>query len=197
LTDKETTWESRLERVGKQQDKEAFVELFEHFSPQLKAFLLNGGTTPDKAEELVQETMIKVWQKAPGFDASIAAASTWIYTIARNTRIDWLRKRSRQDPAKLTAEDVYNDREEPTPYSSLVQNRSRRQVADQMKLLPSDQLSVLHLMYFQGKSGQQVADELGLPLGTVKSRIRLALNKMRIAMVDNGAGVEKAFGEPS
>ncbi len=176
-------WNRCIERISESQDREAFTALFSHFSPMLKAFLLkSGGVTPENAEELVQETMIKVWRKAPTFSASQASASTWIYTIARNTRIDWLRQQARKDPNDLNAEDIYDERETPTPFSSLVHLRNKRQIGEQLKLLPRDQSEVLQMMYFQGKSGQQVADALDLPLGTVKSRIRLALRKLKLSM---------------
>ena len=97
-------WNDHIERVGKNKDKAAFQSLFKHFSPYLKAFLIkSGGVTPENAEELVQETMIKVWRKAPSYSSSQASASTWIYTIALNTRIDWLRKQNRQNPDLLHA----------------------------------------------------------------------------------------------
>ncbi len=176
-------WNECIEKVGKNQDKAAFSKLFAHFSPFLKAFLIkSGGVTPENAEELVQETMIKVWRKAPTFSASQASASTWIYTIARNTRIDWLRKQNRQNPDSLNADDLYDDREEQTPFSSMVSIRNKKNIAEQLKLLPREQAEVLNMMYFQGKSGQQVADSLDLPLGTVKSRIRLALNKLKLGL---------------
>lgn len=184
LVSESTNWNKMIERVGQNQDREAFSALFARFSPFLKAFLIkSGGVTPENAEELVQETMIKVWRKAPTFSASQASASTWIYTIARNTRIDWLRKQNRQNPDELNAEDVYDEREDPTPYSSLVQIRNKKHINEQLGKLPDEQAEVLKLMYFQGKSGQQVADTLGLPLGTVKSRIRLALNKMKLGLM--------------
>lgn len=182
-------WNECIELVGLNQDKVAFGKLFAHFTPFLKAFLMkSGGVTPENAEELVQETMIKVWRKAPTFSASQASASTWIYTIARNTRIDWLRKQNRQNPDELHADDIYDERDDPTPYSSLVQIRNKKHITEQLGHLPPEQAEVLKLMYFQGKSGQQVADSLDLPLGTVKSRIRLALNKMKL-------GLTPAFGE--
>ena len=184
LASDSTNWDTMIERVGQNQDKEAFSALFAHFSPFLKAFLIkSGGVTPESAEELVQETMIKVWRKAPTFSASQASASTWIYTIARNTRIDWLRKQNRQNPDELNADDLYDEREDPTPYSSLVQIRNKKHIDEQLGKLPDEQAEVLKMMYFQGKSGQQVADSLGLPLGTVKSRIRLALNKMKLGLM--------------
>jgi RNA polymerase sigma-70 factor (ECF subfamily) len=194
LSNTEKIWEGHIERIGKHRDRAAFGELFNHFSPQLKSFLMNAGTTAEQAEELVQETMIKVWRKAPTYVASKAAANTWIYTIARNTRIDWLRKQGRQNPNQISAEDLYDEREEQTPYSSLVQIRARTQVSDLMKQLPAEQVAVLQHMYFQGKSGQEVAEELGLPLGTVKSRIRLALARLKLVLVDSSAHGERADG---
>lgn len=183
LTNDAEDWNRCIEHVGSHQDKKAFSRLFAHFSPYLKAFLMkSGGVSPENAEELVQETMIKVWRKAPTFSASQASASTWIYTIARNTRIDWLRKQNRQNVDELNADDVYAERDEPTPYSSLVHIRNKKNISEQLGQLPVEQAEVLRLMYFQGKSGQQVADELALPLGTVKSRIRLALNKLKLSL---------------
>jgi len=180
-------WNECIEKVGKSQDKVAFRSLFTHFSPFLKAFLIkSGGVTPENAEELVQETMIKVWRKAASYSSSQASASTWIYTIARNTRIDWLRKQNRQNPDLLNAEDLYDDRENPTPLSSLSHIRTKKLISEQLSQLPVEQAEVLQLMYFQGQSGQQVANTLALPLGTVKSRIRLAMNKMKLALAPMG-----------
>ena len=180
-------WNECIDKVGKSQDKEAFRSLFKHFSPFLKAFLIkSGGVTPENAEDLVQETMIKVWRKAPSYSSAQASASTWIYTIARNTRIDWLRKQNRQNPDLLHAEDLYDERDNPTPLSSLSQIRTKKLISEQLSQLPVEQAEVLQLMYFQGQSGQQVANTLALPLGTVKSRIRLAMNKMKLALAPMG-----------
>lgn len=176
-------WNTYLESVGKSHDKAAFAGLFEHFSPLLKSFLLKGsGLSPENAEELVQETMIKVWRKSPTYSSAHASASTWIYTIARNTRIDWLRKQNRQDPGALNADDLYDTDEDQSPYSSLVQFRTADHISQHLQALPREQAEVLTMMYFQGMSGQQVADALELSLGTVKSRIRLALAKLRIGI---------------
>ena len=187
LTSDTENWNDCIKKVGDSQDKAAFGLLFTHFSPFLKAFLIkSGGVTPENAEELVQETMIKVWRKAPSFSSAQASASTWIYTIARNTRIDWLRKQNRQNPDLLNAEDLYDERDNPTPLSSLSQIRTKKLISEQLNQLPTEQAEVLQLMYFQGQSGQQVANTLELPLGTVKSRIRLAMNKMKLALAPMG-----------
>ena len=175
-------WSTELKKVGENRDKAAFGALFQHFSPLLKSFLMKSGSlTQDSAEELVQETMVKVWRKSPSFKPENASASTWIYTIARNTRIDWFRKQSRQDPEALHAEDIYDDNEQ-TPYSTLARIRRSSHVNQQLSELPQEQAEVLKMMYFQGLSGQQIADSLDLPLGTVKSRTRLALAKLKIGL---------------
>ena len=180
--DQHPDWNKCLEKVGQSQDKVAFAALFTHFSPLLKSFLLKGGgQNSANVEELVQETMIKVWRKAANFSASQGSASTWIYTIARNTRIDAIRKSIRQRSESLNAEDIYYN-EEQTPDSSLVQIRTRNSIREKLHELPIEQSEVLSLMYFQGKSNQQAADVLNIPLGTVKSRIRLALAKMKLGL---------------
>ena len=182
-------WNELLVRVGSHQDKSAFGALFAHFAPLLKGFLLKGGgVEPEQAEELVQETMIKVWRKAPTYAPAQAAASTWMYTIARNTRIDWLRKHSKrnQQTDELVAEDLFDENEASSPFVALIQNRNAGHIKTHLKELPQEQLQVLTLMYFQGKSGQEVADELNIPLGTVKSRVRLALQKLKLKLSPTG-----------
>ena len=102
-------WSACLERVGSHGDREAFSALFAHFAPLLKSFLAAGaGQNSENIEELVQETMVKVWRKASNYNRSQSNANTWIYTIARNTRIDWIRKQIRQNPNQLHADDIYD-----------------------------------------------------------------------------------------
>ncbi len=184
-------WNAYLLKVGTSRDKAAFGALFEYFSPRLKTFLMQGSNlSAENAEELVQEAMTKVWRRAPSFAPTQASASTWIYTIARNTRIDWFRKNSRQDPLLFHAEDLYGDNEEASPYSTLAQLRSTVSIHEQLNELPQEQSEVLNMMYFKGLSGQQTAEALAIPLGTVKSRIRLALKKLRVglAVADGNSG---------
>jgi len=176
-------WNNCLKTVGETKDKASFSLLFEHFSPRLKSFLLKAGNlNEESAEELVQETMIKVWRRSSTYFPEQASASTWIYTIARNTRIDWFRKQSRENPEALNADDIYDDNEDESPYSTLVRIRQNEHISGQLRNLPQEQSEVLRMMYLQGMSGQQIADALDLPLGTVKSRTRLALAKLRIGV---------------
>jgi RNA polymerase sigma-70 factor (ECF subfamily) len=191
-------WNDLLVRVGSHQDKAAFGALFSHFAPLLKGFLLKGGgLDPEHAEELVQETMIKVWRKAPTYAPAQAAASTWMYTIARNTRIDWLRKHSKRDQQtdELVAEELFDENETSSPFTALIQTRNAGHIKTHLRELPQEQLQVLTLMYFQGKSGQEVADELNIPLGTVKSRVRLALQKLKLKLSPNGEDSNVVFAQ--
>lgn len=175
-------WSELLVKVGANRDKEAFSRLFTHFAPLIKGFLMKGSSFGHElAEELVQETMIKVWRRADSFNSQKSSASTWIYTIARNSRIDWFRREARKR-VQLEADDFYEPAPENPAYLSLVQIRNQKSVQENIKLLPQDQLEVITKIYYEGKTHSEVAEELTLPLGTVKSRIRLALKKMNLQL---------------
>lgn len=180
-------WNSCLTRVAGQADRTAFYELFRHFAPLIKRYALSTQPrlTEAQAEEVVQEVMIKVWVKAGTFNQSKASASTWIFTIARNTRIDLLRK-SQQLEMPLDVTDLFpeDEAEDDTPFLQLQQERNRSQVKAALDILGWEQKEVMGKVYLEGKTHQQVADETGLSLGTVKSRIRLALKKMSIRFGD-------------
>jgi RNA polymerase sigma-70 factor (ECF subfamily) len=175
-------WSELLIKVGAERDRQAYAELFSHFAPLIKGFLMKGSSLgPERSEELVQETMIKVWRKADSFNATKSSASTWIYTIARNCRIDWLRREAKSS-RDIEAEDIYESGEENPSYTSLIQKRNKEKVRENLAFLPPEQLDVVAKIYFEGKSHSEVASELSLPLGTVKSRIRLALNRLQLRM---------------
>ncbi|MEL0114305.1 MAG: sigma-70 family RNA polymerase sigma factor [Rickettsiales bacterium] len=163
--------------VAQFKDKAAFKTLFEYFAPRVKAYLQGQGTAPDMAEEVVQETMVNIWRKASQFDATKASASTWIFTIARNLRIDLIRRASRPAP------DMNDPAMVPEPEPTAPELISREQEANRLKRavakLPAEQQEVLRLAFFEDKAHAEVATELGLPLGTVKSRIRLAFGRIR------------------
>ena len=170
-------WEDLLERVGKQRDKQAFAQLYEHFAPRLKSFLMRLGSEPGTAEEIVQEAMVMVWRRAEIYDSRQAGASTWIFTIARNKRIDRLRRDNRPlpdmtDPAFLP---------DPVETGDLSVSRIEEEdrVRHALKNLSEDQAKMIFAAYYEEKSHREIAEESGVPLGTVKSRIRLALNKLR------------------
>ncbi|MDX1733882.1 MAG: sigma-70 family RNA polymerase sigma factor [Halioglobus sp.] len=173
-------WSECLTLIAKNQDRAAFTRLFRHFAPLMKAFALSGSTlSANHADELVQEVMLKVWQKAGAFNPDKAAASTWIYTIARNCRTDMYRRLQKFD-TPLSADDVTENLESEEAFMVLHQRRSRERIRELMNELPGDQAHILAKVYMEGKSHSEVAGELDIPLGTVKSRVRLALQKLQL-----------------
>jgi RNA polymerase sigma-70 factor, ECF subfamily len=171
--------------VAERSDVEAFNHLFEHFAPRLIGFFSRAGLPRDVAEEVAQETMVSVWTKARLYDPREAGVSTWIYTIARNARIDRLRREGRR--AKLETAVSEEDREEPFDASGedvLLAAERDDAVREALKTLPAEQAEVVRLSFFAEKPHSEIARDLGLPLGTVKSRLRLAMSKIRAAWED-------------
>lgn len=181
-------WSLCLRQVAERQDRDAFSRLFNHFAPLIKAFALSGSAlAANHADELVQEVMIKVWQKAGGFDPQKAAASTWVYTIARNARTDLYRRLQKFD-TPLSADDIWPDETEEAPLLAVQQQRDASRIRELMRQLPGEQAQILAKIYMEGKSHSEVAAELGLPLGTVKSRVRLAMQKLQLLVERQGHG---------
>ncbi|MBN9674045.1 sigma-70 family RNA polymerase sigma factor [Roseibium aggregatum] len=164
-------------KVAAERDKSAFVELFDYFAPRLKGFLMKQGADDAAAEEIAQDVMVTLWRKAELFDPEKSSASTWLYRIARNRRIDRLR---RQKTAELDPDDPSL---QPTPLPDVADEMDARlrekRVRAALEKLPDEQKEVVRLAFFSGKSHSEIADDTGLPLGTVKSRIRLAFGRLR------------------
>jgi RNA polymerase sigma-70 factor (ECF subfamily) len=173
-------WSECLVVIARSEDRAAFTRFFRHFAPLIKAFALAGSSlSASLADELVQEVMLKVWQKAGGFNPEKAAASTWVYTIARNCRTDMFRRLQKFD-TPLAEDDVMPDQGNEEPFAMLQDRRSQERVRKLMQGLPPDQMQILAKVYMEGKSHAEAAGELDLPLGTVKSRVRLAIQKLQI-----------------
>ena len=166
-----------LTKVGRDKDKTAFAALFSYFAPRLKSFLLRLGTDMSTAEELAQEAMIMVWRRAETFDPKQAGASTWIFTIARNKRIDRLRRDGRPLPDMLDPAMMPDQPE--TGLEAVNRGEEEDKLRHAMKKLPEEQAKMIFAAYYEEKSHREIAEESGLPLGTVKSRIRLALTRLR------------------
>ena len=172
------TWVQHLKRIQADEDQRAFAELFGHFAPRVKAFLMKSGASPSMAEECTQEVMATLWHKAHLFDPSRASVATWIFTIARNKKIDALRKQRRPEPENLE----WGPEAEPEAADILVLQQESQQLTKAMTALPSQQRELIEKAYFGDLSHREIAAETGLPLGTIKSRLRLALSKLRQTM---------------
>lgn len=181
-----STWDELLVRVGRDRDKSAFAELFDYFAPRVKSFLLRFGTDMSLAEEIAQEAMIMVWRRAETYDPRQSAASTWIFTIARNKRIDRLRRENRPLP-DMTDPAVMPESIE-TGEIQVARMQKEKKIRHALKNLPEEQAKMIFSAYYEEKSHREIAEESGVALGTVKSRIRLALNRMR-AQIDKDEGI--------
>ncbi|MFC7292656.1 sigma-70 family RNA polymerase sigma factor [Hirschia litorea] len=180
-------WSAELVLVGRQQDKAAFSKLFAHFAPRIKSTMLRYGLKNELAEEVAQETFVLVWRKASQFDPEKAMASTWIFTLARNKKIDLLRKQGR--PEADVNDPAFEQEAEQTPDQILTTLQRAKAIKAAMEKLPEQQRIVLQKSYFADETQSEIAASLKAPLGTVKSRLRLALEKLRTILdADLGEG---------
>lgn len=171
-----------LQAIVKHRSRDAFAALFDHFAPKLKGYYRKGGLEPMLAEDLVQETMLSVWRHAAKFSPAMGSPSTWIFTIARNVLIDHVRRqKSRQgnlddptmQPPPIEAADDLLDAQQ--RYTSLKASLAK---------LPDEQAKIIKMAFFDHKAHSEIATETGLPLGTVKSRIRLAMQRLKADLAD-------------
>lgn len=171
-------WVDQLRRISENRDEEAFVALFQHFAPRMKSFLMRSGSDNALAEEIVQDVMTTVWRKAHLFNPTRASVSTWIYTIARNRRVDLIRRQKRPEPEDLP----WGPEQEPDQTDVIGLQQESEQLGAALSALPEKQRILIEKAYFGDLSHGEIAAETGLPLGTIKSRIRLALDRLRHAM---------------
>ena len=169
-----------LVKVASGQDKNAFSELFLHFAPRVKSYMMKLGSDETMAEELAQQVLLQIWRKAKLFDPKKAAASTWIFRIARNMRIDSLRRQKHFLVDDFDLTEIADDKE--NQEVSISQEQSAVIVREALKGLSDDQAVALRLSFYDGLSHADIADRLRLPLGTVKSRIRLAFSRLRVTL---------------
>ena len=169
-----------LQRVAENGDVDAFRKLFEAYAPRVKSYMMRQGADANTAEELAQETLLTVWRKAGLYSGEKGSATTWIFTIARNLRIDRLRKEVAWQPLPEDNDETPSDDISPDEEVSERERRDRVQAV--LSELPADQSEVVVLSYIEGLSHSEIAEKLGLPLGTVKSRMRLAYQKIRDAL---------------
>lgn len=171
-----------LQRIAERGDVEAFRKLFQSYAPRVKSYMMRQGADANTAEELAQETMLTVWRKAGLYSGEKGSATTWIFTIARNLRIDRLRR----ELTWISLPEGHNEEAstDALPDDILSEQQRKVRVQQALKELPADQLEVVSLSYIEGLSHSEIADRLHLPLGTVKSRMRLAYQKIRELVED-------------
>ncbi len=173
----QTTW---MLAVKNDRDRSAFAALFDHFAPRLKGFIMRSGVGSAQAEEIVQDVMLTVWRKADQFDPARAQVSAWIYQVTRNRQIDVLRKERRPIPEELIEDDVCD--------TDAGQILAVEQEADHLRQallqLSPDQRKMIEQAYLGELTHQEISTQTGLPLGTIKSRIRLGLERLRHALKD-------------
>jgi RNA polymerase sigma factor (sigma-70 family) len=164
-------------QVAEARDRAAFKELFDYYAPRINAYLLKLGSEQGTSEEITQDVMTTLWRKAHMFDPAKSSLGTWLFRVARNRRIDILRKQQMNlaDIDDFSFEDISI----PDPDDQLDGYTREQQVEQAMKSLPEEQLDLIKMAFFSDLSHSQIADETGLPLGTVKSRIRLAFGRLR------------------
>ena len=173
-----------LAKVAESQDISSFKKIFDYFSPRLKSFLMRSGADEAIAEEIIQETMTIIWTKADYYDPKVASPSTWIYTIARNKKIDILRK-----SRKAILEDIDTAILPPVESKAdenIEHDQKFEMIAQYLDDFPEDQLNLLKMNFFEEKSHGEISEITKIPLGTVKSRIRLALEKIRGKLEQDG-----------
>ena len=171
-----------LHRVAERGDIEAFRELYKSYGPRVKAYMMRRGADPDTAEELAQETLLTVWRKASLYVGDKGSATTWIFTIARNLRIDRLRREFAWQELPEGHEEIASD--DALPDEAASDREREERIHEALSELPNDQREAVILAYVEGLSHSAIAERLGLPLGTVKSRIRLAYQKIRDSVGD-------------
>ena len=173
-------WSERIEAIARDQDRTAFAELFNHFAPRIKAFIRRKGVTETQAEDIAQEAMLTVWRKAQLFDSSASGAATWIFTIARNLRIDAIRRASRGGAIHVDeVEAEYQIDDSPGADERLAAAQIEARVREALSTLPIEQVKVIEMSFFEEKPHSEIAQTLRIPLGTVKSRVRLAMKRLR------------------
>lgn len=173
-------WDFLICRVATSRDRAAFQELFQHFAPRVKSYLMRLGVDTQAADDLAQECLLALWRKAELFDPAKASATTWLFTIARNLRIDALRRD--RLPMSEGMEASLEPQGEPDPGEELCARERDDALRQALHTLPPEQHQIVTLSFFSDKAHGEIASELGIPLGTVKSRLRLAMTRLRAVL---------------
>ena len=170
-------WAVQMERVARQRDRDSFMRIYDHFAPRVRQYLRGIGTPEAVAEDLAQETLLRLWQRAATYDALRSQLSTWLFRIARNLHID----RVRREPCWVPVADEpgWPDTDAVEDFSSAEIHAEHVDLQRRIDRLPAVQARLIRMAYYEAKSQQQIATELGMPLGTVKSTLRRAFMRLQ------------------
>lgn len=172
-------WPVQMRAVARQRDQECFIRIYDHFAPRVRLYLRGLGAIEAVAEELAQEAMLRLWQRAASYDAGRSTLSTWLFRIARNLHIDRIRRENHWVAVDVEAElELMNEAEDPR-FSSAESHAAHADLSERIERLPALQARLIRMSYFEAKSHQEIAEELGMPLGTVKSSIRRAFLRLQ------------------
>jgi RNA polymerase sigma-70 factor (ECF subfamily) len=171
-------WADLIGRIAAHGDRDAFRLLFEHFAPRVKGLMLKAGASSEEAEEIAQDTLLAVWRKAAQFDPASAGAA-WIFTIARNLRIDAVRRSARSGVAVPDAELEYLADPADSQETQISKRDDTARIAAAISRLSNEQSAAIRMSFVEDRPHSEIAEALRIPLGTVKSRIRLATNRLK------------------
>ena len=174
-------WSAQMQAVALQRDQRCFMRIYDHFAPRVRLYLRGLGAPEMVAEELAQEALLRLWQRADSYDAARSTLSTWLFRIARNLHIDRLRRENHWLAVDSDAEDApqFEQETENPQFSSAESYAAHADLNERIERLSATQARLIRMSYFEAKSHQQIADELGMPLGTVKSHIRRAFQQLQ------------------
>jgi RNA polymerase sigma factor (sigma-70 family) len=172
-------WADLIGRIAAHGDRDAFRLLFEHFAPRVKGLMLKAGASREEAEEIAQDTLLAVWRKAAQFDPASAGAPAWIFTIARNLRIDAVRRSARSGVAVPDAELEYLADPADSQETQISKRDDTARIAAAISRLSNEQSAAIRMSFVEDRPHSEIAEALRIPLGTVKSRIRLATNRLK------------------
>lgn len=173
-------WSAQMEAVSQRRDRDCFMRIYDHFAPRLRLYLKGIGSPEAVAEELAQEALLRLWQRASSYDPARSSLSTWLFRIARNLHID----RVRREPCWVPIDDEpgWPDRDDANESSSAESHAEHADLQNRIERLPAIQARLIRMSYFEAKSHQEIADELGMPLGTVKSSLRRAFLRLQLGV---------------
>lgn len=175
-------WSGQMQAVARRRDQDCFMRIYDHFAPRVRLYLRGLGAPEAIAEELAQEALLRLWQRADSYDANRSTLSTWLFRIARNLHIDRLRRENHWIAVDVEPELEFEEEPENPAFSSAESYAAHADLNERIERLSATQARLIRMSYFEAKSHQQISDELGMPLGTVKSSIRRAFQRLQSAV---------------